>query len=171
MSEIRRKLVIVGDGACGKVASYKKFIIQFHLNRTAFSLSDLSSYCLLEGNIPRGLASPFARLSNPDSPFFLRSMSLLCSRTMSPMSKSTESMSNSPYGILLGRKIMIVWGPSRTLIRTSSSYVLRSIVPTRLTTYRKRYVQQRSRKDYAYSSSCSGSLRWCISAMVFPSFL
>lgn len=61
MSEIRRKLVIVGDGACGKVCL---FPIQScrHLRETA--AEDLSSNidlfvdCVLERNVPRGGCQP-----------------------------------------------------------------------------------------------------------------
>ena len=54
MSEIRRKLVIVGDGACGKVCFY---LVGAHTH--FISPSDLSLDCLFQRHIPRG------RLHNP----------------------------------------------------------------------------------------------------------
>jgi hypothetical protein len=52
MAEIRRKLVIVGDGACGKVI----FCISptIYLSNLSNFFSDLSLDCLFKGHIPRG---------------------------------------------------------------------------------------------------------------------
>jgi hypothetical protein len=68
MSEIRRKLVIVGDGACGKVGVFLRVVV-VHLEiltRTR-TLSDLSLDRVFERHIPRGevlvLAHPL--LSRP----------------------------------------------------------------------------------------------------------
>ena len=65
MAEIRRKLVIVGDGACGKVCALK------HLLSTSShppSLPDLPVDSLLERNLPRGLHRAFSSLTVPDDP-------------------------------------------------------------------------------------------------------
>jgi Ras family protein A len=65
MAEIRRKLVIVGDGACGKVCALN------NLSSTAphpLVPPDLPVDSLLEGNIPRGLCRHFCPLSEPDDP-------------------------------------------------------------------------------------------------------
>ena len=51
MSEIRRKLVIVGDGACGKVTL--GMFPTISLSNLSF-FSDLSLDCLFEGHVPRG---------------------------------------------------------------------------------------------------------------------
>lgn len=52
MAELRRKLVIVGDGACGKVI-LAIFPTIDPPNMLILS-SDLSLNCLLKGHIPRG---------------------------------------------------------------------------------------------------------------------
>lgn len=49
MSEIRRKLVIVGDGACGKVVP-----LLIVLPTQLTPLSDLSLDRLFQGHVPRG---------------------------------------------------------------------------------------------------------------------
>lgn len=77
MSEIRRKLVIVGDGACGKVRQKVSSLftcvvvrrkldsnrpllraLGVHVTLTpplaSLRLADLSPYRLLQGHIPRG---------------------------------------------------------------------------------------------------------------------
>lgn len=58
MSEIRRKLVIVGDGACGKVCLLSIHSCR-HLRETAaedFSSNiDLFVDCFFERNVPRGV--------------------------------------------------------------------------------------------------------------------
>lgn len=59
MSEIRRKLVIVGDGACGKVSVVS--VVRARMRRrttpvltTQPSPTDLFADCVLERNVPRG---------------------------------------------------------------------------------------------------------------------
>ncbi len=52
MAEIRRKLVIVGDGACGKVILC--IFPTISLSNLSIFFSDLSLDCLLKGHIPRG---------------------------------------------------------------------------------------------------------------------
>jgi hypothetical protein len=57
MSEIRRKLVIVGDGACGKVCDFSVHSCR-HLRETAAEdfpfIIDLFIDCFFERNVPRG---------------------------------------------------------------------------------------------------------------------
>jgi hypothetical protein len=55
MADIRRKLVIVGDGACGKVLSLPWFQSSFRLNAPH---TDLPLDRLFQGHIPRGFNSP-----------------------------------------------------------------------------------------------------------------
>ena len=52
MAEIRRKLVIVGDGACGKVIL--GILPTIYLSNLSIFFSDLSFDCLFKGHIPRG---------------------------------------------------------------------------------------------------------------------
>jgi len=54
MSEIRRKLVIVGDGACGKVISDPPLFILTLLALQFLTLlpADLSLDCIFKGNVP-----------------------------------------------------------------------------------------------------------------------
>ena len=52
MAEIRRKLVIVGDGACGKVVL--DIFLTVSLPNLSNYFSDLSLDCLFKGHIPRG---------------------------------------------------------------------------------------------------------------------
>jgi hypothetical protein len=156
MSEIRRKLVIVGDGACGKVCSLSA---RHHLRETAAqdfqSNIDLFVDRFLERNIPRGryrqplvVLGPWSAANNPQTLSrqrfiltepFSRSMYQLFLRTMLPTLRLTASMLNSLYGIRPGRKTTIVSDPLVIQTLTSSSYVLQSTPQTRLTTSRRRY--------------------------------
>ena len=160
MSEIRRKLVIVGDGACGKVCaplcSKMRSPDQYH------RLS-LSQTCLLivfsKGTFPevcpatvllvqcRGLGgNPINHPANDhsmtvtDSLVSTRCTFPQCSRTTSPMSRSMESTLSSLYGIRQAKKTMTVSDPSATPTHTSSSSVSPLTLQIPLITFRRRCV-------------------------------
>ena len=137
MSEIRRKLVIVGDGACGKV-SISPVCSAFSTLFTGLFPLDLLVDCLLQRNIPRGmycciLGLPFDvfrfyplpiggnqwqnftrewvpnRSSQSHSFSFSRFMFQQYLRIMLPMLKLMGNMLNSLYGIRQDRKTMTVF--------------------------------------------------------------
>jgi GTPase SAR1 family protein len=59
MSEIRRKLVIVGDGACGKVCKLALSVAErLRLDGLMLTYPDLSLDRVFQGNIPRGIILP-----------------------------------------------------------------------------------------------------------------
>jgi hypothetical protein len=124
MSEIRRKLVIVGDGACGKVCLCSIQSCR-NLPETAaegFSSNiDLFVDCFFERNVPRGgyhqplftwLAGNYPGVHTLLTQSFPRSMYPQCLRTMLPTLRLTASMLNSLYGIQQDKKTTIVSGPS-----------------------------------------------------------
>ena len=166
MSEIRRKLVIVGDGACGKVcccALFKNGAVLTN-DRCPFIFTDLSVDCVFQGNVPRGMSThrPLSSLrggrggptSHPatinhpktvtDSVLSIRCTFPQCSRTTSPMSRSMESTLSSLYGIQLDRRTMTVSDPSATPTHTSFLSVSPSTPQIPLITSRRRCVSSPS---------------------------
>lgn len=67
MSEIRRKLVIVGDGACGKVWASSHSLLTAPYPPTPL---DLPVDSLFERDLPRGWYQRFSPASNPNDPIF-----------------------------------------------------------------------------------------------------
>lgn len=135
MSEIRRKLVIVGDGACGKVR------IASSLSSTSCSPPSFQT-CLLivfsKGTFPE--VRLLLRIFYASDPPISRSMCPPSSKTTSPTSRWTANTSNSPYGILPARKTTTVSAPSATPILMSSSSVSQQTPQIPSITSRRRFV-------------------------------
>jgi hypothetical protein len=150
MAEIRRKLVIVGDGACGKTCLLMYVLVHAALadmcplHCVLQRLTETSTVSSPRAPSPRSVPPRFSppslscvslvglrrspsqqhhacTLHHAHTDFRLhRSTSPLSSRTTSPMSRSTASTSSSPSGIPLARKITTASVRFHTPTRTSS---------------------------------------------------